>query len=88
MPPPNRNFICSLCGAEVSSEVPEFFIELECFRIISECEGEIPRRGSKEYHESMERLSPGIKEAYYANREMFDHGHLWCPVCGGRLVDL
>ena len=86
--PDNRNFICSLCGAEISPDVPEFFIELECFRIIREREGDIPRRGSKDYHEAMKQLSPKIKEEYYKNREMFDHGHLWCPVCGARLNDM
>ena len=84
----NRNFTCSLCGAAISPEVPEYFIELECFRIISERGGDVPRRGSMDYHEAMEQLSPEIKEAYYRNREMFDHGHLWCPVCGGRLIDI
>ena len=76
---------CASCGAEISCDVPEYFIELECFRIISEREEEIPRRGSKQYHEAMDKLSSDVREAYFQNREMYDQGHLWCPVCGGRL---
>ena len=31
-----RTIACSACGTEVAPEVPEYYIELECFRIISE----------------------------------------------------
>jgi DNA-directed RNA polymerase subunit RPC12/RpoP len=84
---PERTYTCAHCGAEVSPEVPEYFIELECFRIIDEREGETPRRGSSEYQEAMEKLSPEIKAAYFKNPEMYDNGHLWCPMCGGRLSE-
>jgi hypothetical protein len=83
----DRTLTCAYCGAEISPEVPEYFIELESFRLISESEGKTPRRGSREYREAMEKLTPDIREAYYKNIELYDHGHLWCPVCGGRLSD-
>lgn len=84
---PDHKLACAFCGVEISPEVPEYFIELECFRLISESGGETPRRGSKDYHESIEKLSPQVREAYFQNREMYDDGHLWCPACGSRLID-
>ncbi len=85
---PEQKLVCALCGAEISPEVPEYFIELECFRIMSERGEQVPRRGSKDYHDAMEKLLPNIREAYYKNPQMYDHGHVWCPVCGGRLTDM
>jgi hypothetical protein len=69
----------------VRSEVPEYFIEIECHRLIRERENEVPRRGSKRYHEAMERLRPEASEAYFQNHALYDGGHLWCPECGARL---
>ena len=77
--------VCPSCGAEVSREAPEYYVELECFRIIAEQGQDVPRRGSEEYHEAIERLLPKIREEYFKNREMYDGGHLWCPACGARL---
>ena len=79
-------FTCSSCGAEITPEVPDYFIELESFRLMNEREEKMPRRGSKDYHDMMKRLLPEIREAYFRNREMYDHGHLWCPACGNRLA--
>ncbi|UCD58795.1 MAG: hypothetical protein JSV16_06730 [Candidatus Hydrogenedentota bacterium] len=78
-------FTCACCGSEIGAEVPEYYIELECFRLMSEREERLPRRGSREYHEAMDRLLPEIRQAYFEDREMFEQGHLWCPVCGSRL---
>jgi len=75
---------CACCGVKISPEVPDYYIELECFRMISE-QGPAPRRGSREYHDAMERLVPEIRAAYFQNRDMYDRGHLWCPNCGSRL---
>ena len=46
---------CACCGAEIAPEVPRFFIELESFRLMNEHDAKVPRRGSKEYHEAMEK---------------------------------
>jgi hypothetical protein len=81
----DRIFACACCGAEIAPEVPKYFVELECLRLIREREEKVPRRGSKEYHDAMERLLPEIQQAYFGNQEMYDHGHLWCPECGRRL---
>lgn len=78
--------VCQSCGAQITQEAPEYFIELECYRLINERRGTVPRRGSREYHDAMEKLVPEIRESYFNNRQMYDHGHLWCPVCGSRLV--
>lgn len=80
-----RTIICLSCSAEITSEVPEYYIELECFRMISERGEEVPRRGSKDYHEAFERLLPEIKKKYFENSEMYEEGHRWCPKCGIRL---
>jgi len=80
-----REIMCGSCGARVSRAVPEYFVELECFRFMADRQETIPRRGSNEYHEAMEKLLPEIREAYFNNPEMYDKGHLWCSVCGCRL---
>jgi predicted RNA-binding Zn-ribbon protein involved in translation (DUF1610 family) len=77
--------VCASCGAEISSEVPEYYVELECFRIIRERGKDVPRRGSKKYHEVFNELLPQIKKRYLENSEMYDEGHRWCPKCGIRL---
>ncbi len=77
---------CACCGAQITPQVPEYFVELECFRLLNERKGSVPRRGSKEYHDAMEEFLPEIQESYYRNREMYDNGHLWCPVCGSKLA--
>jgi hypothetical protein len=77
--------VCASCGAEVTSEVPEYYIELECFRMIRERGEDVPRRGSDAYHEAIENLSPEIKKKYFENSEMYNEGHRWCPKCGIRL---
>ena len=84
--PGERVSACSCCGARIETQVPEYYIELECFRLLNQQGREIPRRGSREYHEAMDRLLPEIQEAYFRNREMYDNGHLWCPTCGSRLT--
>jgi hypothetical protein len=76
---------CVCCGVSVAPEVPEYFIELECFRLMTELSGQIPRRGSPEYHDVMEKLRPEISASYFRNMELYDRGHLWCPMCGSRL---
>jgi len=83
--PAELPIVCAACGTEVAPDVPEYYVELECFRIISEREDKTPRRGSKEYHEAFEKLAPEVREAYFKNREMYDEGYRWCPVCGTRL---
>lgn len=80
------NARCECCGTEISPQAPEFYVELECFRLISERGEYVPRRGSSEYHEAMERLRPKIGESYFRNQQMYDHGHLWCPVCGCKMT--
>ena len=80
-----REITCGSCGAKVSREVPEYFVELECFRLMADRQEEIPRRGSNEYHKAMEKLMPEIREAYFNNPGMYDKGHLWCSACGCRL---
>ncbi len=77
--------VCNSCGVEMKPDVPEYFVELECFRIINGRGKEMPRRGSREYHEASEKLLPEIRAAYFKNRKMYDDGHLWCPACGARL---
>jgi DNA-directed RNA polymerase subunit RPC12/RpoP len=77
---------CASCSAQISAEVPEYYVELESFRLMSERIEKLPRRGSKEYHEAMERLMPQIHRGYFQNPEMYDTGHRWCPVCGSRLM--
>ncbi|RJP17792.1 MAG: hypothetical protein C4520_15595 [Candidatus Abyssobacteria bacterium SURF_5] len=77
---------CGCCGALVAPEVPQYFFEIECFRLLAERNREIPRRGSREYHEAMEELRPEITTSYYHNAELYRNGHLWCPVCGSRLT--
>ena len=76
---------CQSCGVEIPSDVPEYYIELERYRIIKARGEKPPRRGSKEYHEATEGLMPEIKARYFKNKEMYDGGHLWCPGCGTRL---
>lgn len=83
--PAGHTIICASCGAEIAPDVPEYFIELECFRLIRQRGEEVPRRGSRKYHEAIESLTPEIREAYFKNREMYDGRHLWCPKCGYRL---
>lgn len=82
----DRVISCASCGSEISPKVPEYFIEIESFRLMNERGEQIPRRGSHEYHEMMERLAPEIHEAYFHNQELYDGNHLWCPSCGCRLV--
>ena len=82
------NPTCSFCGAKIVPQVPEYYMELECFRLMSTRLETVPRRGSREYHEVMQALAPEVHEAYFQNREMYDRGHLWCSVCGGRLPEL
>ena len=84
--PAEKPPVCAACAAEITTDVPEYFIELECFRLLDEREEKVPRRGSKEYHEVIERLLPEIRESYFRNRRMYDEGHLWCPSCGFRLA--
>lgn len=79
--------VCASCGAEVTSQVPEYYIELECFRKIREHGKSVPRRGSKEYHEAIEKLLPEIRKKYFESSEMYDEGHRWCPKCGIRLSE-
>jgi hypothetical protein len=76
---------CACCGAEIPVEVPEYYIEIQSFRLMSERIEKVPRRGSKEYHDEMEKLLPEIRQGYFQNPEMYNQGHLWCPVCGSRL---
>jgi len=76
---------CPSCGAEITSDVPEYYVELECFRMISERGQDTPRRGSKEYHEAIEKLLPQVRKKYFENIELYDQGHRWCPKCGMRL---
>lgn len=85
MSPIENAIVCRSCGMEVTRDVPEYYIELECFRIIKARGEEAPRRGSKEYHEAIEQIMPKIKAKYFKNKEMYDGGHLWCPACGTRL---
>ena len=85
--PTEKPSACAICGAETTADVPEYFIELECFRLMEERTGKVPRRGSKDYHEAIERLLPEIRESYFRNRRMYDGGHLWCPLCGCRLTE-
>ena len=80
-----HTLVCPACGSDITPDVPEYFIELECFRLIQRRGAKAPRRGSAEYHEAIEKLSPEIRETYFKNREMYDEGHLWCPKCGCRL---
>ncbi len=80
-----REITCGSCGAEVSREIPEYFVELECFRLMADRQEKMPRRGSNEYHKAMDTLLPEIREAYFNNSEMYDKGHLWCSSCGCRL---
>ena len=80
-----NDLICRSCGAEVAPDVPEYYIEIECFRLIKERGEKTPRRGSNEYQESIERFMPEIRVKYFKNKEMYDGGHLWCPACGTRL---
>ena len=77
-----HTFTCAHCGAEVLPEVPEYFIELECFRIIQAREEKIPRRGSKEYHETMERWRRQYRAtnaAYPIRRKRFLAERAFCP---------
>jgi hypothetical protein len=76
---------CRACGIEVSSKVPEYYVELECFRKINKSEEQPPRRGSDEYHAAIEKLAPEVREEYFNNLQMYDDGHLWCPACGIKL---
>ena len=77
--------ICGCRGELVPADVPEYCVELECYRLLREREQKVPCRGSREYHEVMERLSAEIHRNYFQNPSMYDHGHLWCPMCGCRL---
>lgn len=81
----DHKIVCAACGAEVAADVPAYYIELECFRMISERGEDVPRRGSKAYHEAIENLLPDIKKKYFESTEMYDEGHRWCPTCGARL---
>ncbi len=80
-----RSRTCPVCGAEIAGEVPGYYIEIESYRRISEFGEKIPRRGSKEYHEAMDKLRSEIEDAYYKDGEMYDNDHLWCSVCGSRM---
>ena len=80
-----HDIVCGACGTQITPEAPEYYVELECFRLISEREDRVPRRGSKEYHEAAEKFSPEVKVEYFKNRKMYSGGHLWCPECGFRL---
>jgi hypothetical protein len=76
---------CVCCGELVQPEVPEYFIEIESFRLMAERNLRMPRRGSKEYHSALEKLRSEVQALYFGNRELYDQGHLWCPRCGSRL---
>jgi len=83
--PSGKMTVCDCCGAQISPDVPAYFIELECYRLLSERGQPVPRRGSTEYHTAMETLSADIRHSYFQNPRMYNRGHLWCPVCGDKL---
>ncbi len=76
---------CACCGALVSPEVPEYYIEIESFRLLSERGVSMARRGSREYHDAMEKVRSEVVASYFHNLELYDRGHLWCPTCGSKL---
>jgi hypothetical protein len=77
---------CACCGEAVRPEVPEYFIEIESFRLMAERNLQMPRRGSKEYHSALEKLRPEVQALYFCNQGLYNRGHLWCPKCGSRLA--
>ena len=80
-----REVKCACCGASVTPDVPEYFVEIESFRLMSERGQDIPRRGSQKYHHAMEHLRAEVRASYFENIELYNRGHLWCPHCGSRI---
>jgi ribosomal protein L32 len=77
---------CACCGVFVTPEVPEYFVEIESFRLMAERNQSVPRRGSREYHDAIDKLRAEVSASYFLNCELYEHGHRWCPRCGSRLT--
>ena len=84
--PESETVRCGCCSASVTPQVPEYYAEIESFRLMAERNESVPRRGSAKYHDAMERLRPEAQASYFQNHELYDRGHLWCPMCGNKLI--